>query len=94
MMQELVLESQNLQHQLITHRRLPMKTTYTNLEERQDKSFGQIHIQKIVEYYRRQSRRTDTEKVADFEELKEEQLKWIKTRMGGPTLTWEVWNAG
>lgn len=73
LMQQLVLESQNLQHQLITYRRLPIEVTSIYVEGREIKpfskqpnSYSEIRIQKILDYAIRHSSRTGTEKEADF----------------------------
>lgn len=89
----MVFEGLILLHQVIAHQRLPMTITNSNLLVHKDKSFAKIRIQKIQDYAERQSKRTDAEKETDFEDLNEEQKRWIKRRMAGPTLTWEVWNA-
>ena len=68
--------------------------TINVLEEAHEKSFAQIRIEKILYYAKKQSKRTDAEKETDFEDLNEEQEKWVKERMKGPGMTWQRWFVG
>lgn len=69
-----------------------MTPTNSNILIHRDKSFAQVRISKILDYAKRQSKRTDTEKKKDFERLNQEQDGWVKRRMAGPAWTWERWD--
>jgi hypothetical protein len=47
---------------------------------------------KILEYAQRYSKRTDTEKESDFEDINEEQEEWVKKRITAPSWAWQRWD--
>jgi hypothetical protein len=56
------------------------------------KNFQEIRIRKIRDYAQRQSKRSITDKKHDYQNLTEEQKKWVKTRMVSPAWTWLTFN--
>jgi hypothetical protein len=62
------------------------------LFRKQPNTFSKIRNQKILDYAKRYSNRTDTEKEAEFEGLNEEQEKWSKKRLAVLNWTWQRWD--
>ena len=59
---------------------------------KQENKFGKIRSKKILDYAERQLKRTEAQKIADFEELSEEQQRRVEHSMKGPAWTWTRWN--
>ena len=57
-------------------------------------TFDDILTQKILDYARRQSKRTNTEKEKDYKEMNEDQKKWFESRMKAPSWTWHLFFVG
>jgi hypothetical protein len=55
-------------------------------------NYKEIRRLKILEYAKRQQKRTVTDKEKDFEEIDEFQNAWVEQRIKEPASSWERWD--